>query len=213
MTSDSLLKRSELLDPRRTAVLVVDMQKLFTLARPEPMFPPVEGVLERLSRFIDQAVESGALIIRVQTLQPLETYSAVWRQQLGWGDRSPLDPADAGSAFHPGFEPRPGELVVTKHRYSAFFGTTLDSILRAQAVSTVIVAGLTTDVCVGSTARDAFQHEYSVITLSDCTAEVTRARHELGLQTLAANFGMVCTADEVVQLWSSASTRTEVSVV
>jgi len=91
---------------------------------------------------------------------------------------------------------------VTKHRYSAFFGTTLDSILRARGIRTVVVGGLTTDVCVGSTARDAFQHEYNVITLSDCTAELTQARHEAGLQTLAANFGVVCTADEVVQQWN-----------
>lgn len=113
-----------------------------------------------------------------------------------------MGPDEDGATFHPGFEPRPGDLHVTKHRYSAFFGTTLDSILRSRGIRTVVVAGLTTDVCVGSTARDAFQHEYNVITLSDCTAELTQARHESGLQTLAANFGMVRTSEDVAQCWS-----------
>ncbi len=111
-----------------------------------------------------------------------------------------------GAKFHPGFEPRPGEIHVTKHRYSPFFGTTLDAILRSRDIRTVIVAGLTADVCVSSTARDAFQREYNVITLSDCAAELTQARHESGLQTLAANFGVVCTSDDVVQRWRSQHT-------
>lgn len=78
----------------------------------------------------------------------------------------------------------------------------MDAILRSRGIRTVIVAGLTTDVCVSSTARDAFQREYNVVTLADCTAELTQARHESGLQTLAANFGVVRTSDEVVQQWS-----------
>ena len=66
----------------------------------------------------------------------------------------------------------------------------------------MVVGGLTTDVCVSSTARDAFQREYHVVTLADCTAELTQARHESGLQTLAANFGVVFTSDEVAPRWS-----------
>ena len=120
----------------------------------------------------------------------------------GGGDENRLAPEASGIAFHPGFEPHPGDTVVTKHRYSAFFGTPLDSILRRRGVRTVVVVGLTTDVCVGTTARDAFQHEYNVVTLSDCTAEVTRARHEAGLETLAARFGLVCTSDDVLRIWS-----------
>ncbi len=195
---------SELLDPQMTAVLVVDVQKWFTRARPAPMFPPLEGVLPRLQRFVDRAADAGVLIIRIQNVIPEETYSEVWRRQFraGWGGKSPLGPEEEGAKFHPGFEPRPGELHVTKHRYSAFFGTTLDAILRSRGIRTVIVAGLTTDVCVSSTARDAFQREYNVVTLADCTAELTQARHESGLQTLAANFGVVRTAEDVVQQWS-----------
>jgi ureidoacrylate peracid hydrolase len=200
---DRFREWSDLLDPRQTAVLAVDVQKFFTRARPAPMFPPLEDVLPRLRRFLDRTADAGVLVVRVQVVIGEETYSEVWRRQFraGWGSESPLGPGEEGTAFHPGFEPRPGDLHVTKHRYSAFFGTTLDSILRARGIRTVVVAGLTTDVCVSSTARDAFQREYHVITLADCTAELTQERHESGLQTLAANFGNVCTSDDVVQRW------------
>jgi ureidoacrylate peracid hydrolase len=201
---DRLREWSDLLDPRQTAVLVVDVQKWFTQPRPAPMFPQLEEVLPRLQRFLDRATDTGVLIIRVQLILPEETYSEVWRRQfrVGWGSKSPLGPEEEGTRFHPGFEPRPGDLLVTKNRYSAFFGTTLDSILRSRDVRTVIVTGLTTDVCVSSTGRDAFQREYNVITLSDCTTEVTQARHESGLQTLAANFGIVCSSDDILTGWS-----------
>ena len=80
-------------------------------------------------------------------------------------------------------------------------GTDLAALLRARGIRTVVLVGLTTDVCVGSTARDAFHHEFHTVTLSDCTAEKTLARHESGLATLAANFGRVCTSEEVLAAW------------
>jgi len=80
-------------------------------------------------------------------------------------------------------------------------GTDLAAWLRGEGVRTVVVAGLTTDVCVGSTARDAFQQEFHTVTLADCTAEQTLARHEAGLASLAACFGRVCTSGEVLEAW------------
>lgn len=197
---------SSLVDPRHSALLVVDVQRWFTRERPEPMFPPVEGVLTRLRSFIDEARAAGVQVVRIQNVIPNEIFSAVWQRQFraarGWSS-SPLTPESWGTAFLPGFEPLPGDLHVTKPRYSSFLGTSLETILRSQGIQTVLVGGLTTDVCVSSTSRDAFQREFNVVTLSDCTAEVTQARHESGLATLAANFGMVCSSDEVLAAWQT----------
>lgn len=194
---------ADLLAARRSAVLVVDVQRWFTRPRPSPMFPPLEAVLPQLQSFIDGARSAGALIVRVQAVIPDETYSEVWRRQFpSWGSTSPLGPEEEGTRFHPGFDPQPGDLVVTKHRYSAFFGTTLDSILRQRGIHAVVVTGPTTGVCVGTTARDAFQHEYNVVTLADCTSELGQERHEGELQNLAATFGTVCFSDDVLQLWN-----------
>jgi ureidoacrylate peracid hydrolase len=75
--------------------------------------------------------------------------------------------------------------------------------LRSRGIQTVLVGGLTTDVCVSSTSRDAFQLKFDVITLGDCTATGTQARHESELVTLAATFGMVCSSTDVLATWDA----------
>lgn len=75
-----------------------------------------------------------------------------------------------GVEIYPEISPQPGEQVIRKHRYSAFFGTDLDMILRGSGVDTVIIAGATTENCCHATARDAFFHDYKVVFLSDATA-------------------------------------------
>lgn len=65
--------------------------------------------------------------------------------------------------------PKPGEIVVKKHRYSGFYGTDLDIILRGWGIDTVIVSGVTTENCCHATARDALFRDYKVVFLSDAT--------------------------------------------
>ena len=174
---------SNLLDCRHTAVLVVDVQKRFTQRRRAPMFPALKQVLPRLQWFIKQAHDAGVLVVRIRAIQ--------------------FDDTNGALDFHPGFEPRPGDLLVMKRQYSAFFGTTLESILRDRHIGTVVLAGLKTNVCVGSTARDAFQRGFNVITLGDCTAANSQIGHEGEIHTLAEYFGMVCSSSDVAHCWSN----------
>ena len=75
-----------------------------------------------------------------------------------------------GVDIYPELAPAPGEHVIKKHRYSGFFGTDLDIILREWGVDTVIVSGTTTENCCHATARDAMFRNYRVVFLSDATA-------------------------------------------
>ncbi len=149
-------------DPHHTAVLVVDVQNLFVRF---PLEPPVEEVLPRLHRFIHAARTAGAMIVRIEAVVPDAMYSEVYQHQHGQPTTF-LAPGSDAAAFSPGFEPQPGDVVISKPRYSAFFGTPLETVLRSNGIRTVVVAGLTTDVCVSSTARDAFQRDFYTITLS-----------------------------------------------
>ena len=204
---------ADIVEPKRTAMLVVDVQRFFTRERPSPMYPPVEGVLERLRQFVDQCRERGVLVVRIQNVITDESAEGVWRRHFGerWQTPSQLGPDQPGTQFHPGFEPLPGDMVLTKPRYSSFHNTPLESLLRSGGIQTVIVGGLTTDVCVSATARDAFQHEFDVITLNDCTAEATQARHESGLATLAANYSTVCSSAEILEAWGATPVPTPAS--
>jgi len=83
--------------------------------------------------------------------------------------RAALVDGTAGIEIYPDLEPLAGEHVIKKHRYSAFFGTDLDIILREWGIETVIISGTTTENCCHATARDAMFRNYRVVFLSDAT--------------------------------------------
>jgi ureidoacrylate peracid hydrolase len=85
-------------------------------------------------------------------------------------NRDALVDGTPGVEIYPDLAPKPGEHVIKKHRYSGFFGTDLDIILREWGVDTVIISGTTTENCCHATARDAMFCNYRVVFLSDATA-------------------------------------------
>jgi len=92
--------------------------------------------------------------------------------------------------------PEQGDIVVSKHRYSGFFETELDAILKDLGVKSLVFAGCTTSVCVESTLRDAFYRDYRCVLLADCTAEPigsdsNRTNHEASLLVIETLFGWV----------------------
>ncbi len=189
-------------DPRRTAVLVVDVQPLFV----ETAEPSADEALLALTRFLFAAHEANVLRVFIRFMQadtPTDRWASLWREQFGDEFIDRAAPDSPAVAYSPGFEPEVGDLAITKDRYSAFRGTDLADQLRRRDIETVIVTGLTTDVCVSSTARDAFQLDFNTITLSDCCAADERARHEAALVTLGKVFGQVCTSDEIIAAWQS----------
>ena len=100
--------------------------------------------------------------------------------------------------------PEPGDHIVSKHRYSGFFQTELDGVLRGLGATHLLVTGCTTSVCVESTVRDAMFRDYSCIVLEDCTAEpigagLSRTNHEASLLVVETLFGWVSSAGAVCE--------------
>lgn len=186
--------------PRDTAVLVVDVQPMFTN---KTLIPPVDEVLPRLRRFLDGARNAGVLRVFIRSVIPEARWTEPWRQQFPPAVQVANAPGSPLTAYHADFEPEPGDLTLVKDRYSAFMSTNLETLLRERGIRTVVVMGLITDVCVSSTARDAFQLDFLAVTLSDCTATSTLARHEASLATIAGSFGRVCTSEEVLAAWQA----------
>jgi len=100
-----------------------------------------------------------------------------------------------------GIDARPGEEIVIKHRYSGFHNTNLDLVLRSRGIQTVILTGVATNVCVESTARDTYMHDYYLVFVSDGTATMSAAAHEATLANVDQFFGQVVTAGEIMQCW------------
>lgn len=193
---------ARLVDPRHTAVLVVDVQPVFT-DEDDPVLPV-------LRRFLDVAREAGVLRIFIRFVRadsPDERWRELWEEQCGADFVEMVAPQSPDAAFLSGFAPEAGDLEVTKDRYSPFICTDLAHQLRSRGIETVLVTGFSTDVCVSSTARDAFQLDFRTMTLSDCCGAAEPARHEAALETLGRRFGRVYTSDEVIAAWQTQQTE------
>ena len=93
------------------------------------------------------------------------------------------------------------EAIVTKHRYSAFHNTDLETILRANGIRTVVLSGCATNVCVETSAREAFLRDYYVVIAEDGTAGYALEKHESTLKTIDLYFGEVASIADVVSHW------------
>lgn len=184
------------LNPETTAAVVVDVQRLFTDMAAAPIEPPLSVVLPAIGKFVADGRRAGVSIVLVRTIIPADAHS---RSTVQWPEfmRAGMTPGAPGTDFDPCLNIQTADVEIVKRRYSAFFGTPLDEILRKRGIETVIVLGLTTNVCVQSTARDAWQHDYHTITLEDCCAEVGEGSHTMSLAWTSRNFGLVATSSEV----------------
>ncbi len=97
-------------------------------------------------------------------------------------------------------EPRPDEVVITKHKPSAFFGTDLTSILVLQGVDTLVVTGLTTSGCVRATVVDAFSYNYRVLVPIECVADRSQISHELSLFDMDSKYGDVVSLESLLAI-------------
>jgi ureidoacrylate peracid hydrolase len=111
----------------------------------------------------------------------------------------------------PELEPESGDIVIYKNRFSGFFETELDDVLRRRGTKYLIVTGCTTSVCVESTVRDAIFRDYSCVLLEDCMGEpigndLPRSNHEASLLTMQTLFGWVSDSEEFLKALASDQT-------
>jgi len=162
----------ESIDPARTALIVVDMENDFI--KPGASFEVAAGraMLPKLKEVIGFCRNAGIAVIYTT-----HVHRADGCDKGRFADIYPpiaegtglVDGTD-GIEIYGEIAPQPGEVIIKKHRYSAFFGTDLDIILRGLGTDTVIVTGVTTENCCHATARDAMFNGYRTAFLSDCTA-------------------------------------------
>jgi len=101
-------------------------------------------------------------------------------------------------------KPQSGDVVIYKTRFSGFYNTNLDAILKRRGVTMLIMTGCTTSICVESTIRDAMFRDYSTVLLSNCTAEplgheLPRSNHDASLLVVQTLLGSVSTSDDFIR--------------
>jgi ureidoacrylate peracid hydrolase len=136
--------------------------------------------------------------------------SDVWleqaaRRQGGGYTLSPVCQSGQRGAEYYGVRPEDTDIVVTKHRYDAFHGTDLDLILRSKGVRTVVLTGVSTHVCVETTARTAFVRDYYTVVVADGCAAYSVQEHEASLKVIDRFFAEVAVMDAIRPHWPAAA--------
>jgi ureidoacrylate peracid hydrolase len=202
--------------PEHTALVVVDVQNDFCapggmMDREGNDLEAVQEMAGALPRLIEEARTAGVLVVFVRNVyntEPNRYLSDVWleqaaRQRKGSYTVSAVCAPDSWEGdFYGDVQPLPGEPVVTKHRFSSFHNTDLETILRARSIRTVVLAGVASNVCVETSAREAFVRDYYVVFLSDGTATYSDAAHEATLRVIDQFFGQVARIEDVIACWA-----------
>ena len=221
------------IDPARAALIVIDMQNDFCavggmMSNEGFDVSEAQKTATRLPALITAARSAGVLVVFVRNVystspelgSPGENKRAnkylsdSWLEQAartrkGSYTRRPVCTEGSWEGdFYGDISPQPGEPVVTKHRYSAFHNTDLDSILRAHGTRTIVLTGVATNVCVETTAREGFVRDYYVVLVSDGTATYSPDDHAATLRNIDRFFGEVTSIADIVSVWSPASAST-----
>ncbi len=179
--------------PAKTALLNVDMQRCFVEDTPLAS-PDGPALVEKINALIRTCRETGALVVH--------TRGWMARDGSNHGVMAELVPpflvdlyteGTPAAELHDALDVAADDLIVNKTRYGAFHGTDLAQLLRQRGIDTVIVSGIATNICCETTAREASQHDFRVVFLSDGTA--TKEMNGVSAQDLqratVASIGMV----------------------
>lgn len=193
--------------PEHTAVIVVDIQNDFCaeegyIARRFGCDVDANAALADANvRLTDVARDAGALIVWVQAIYDPQYLSAPMLVKNGSANDTVRCAEGSWGADFYRVAPREGDLVVRKHRYSAFSGTPLDNLLRRRGVRTTVITGVATNICVESTLREGFNLGYYIVVPGDCVGSANQALHEATLQNVSFLLGDVVRADDLTALW------------
>jgi len=206
----------ELVDPRWSAVLAIDIQNDFCspqghFARYGKDVSSMAPAVSRMVDFLGRAQQMGlrTIFMRQASLPDARMDSPAWLRFKTRDGKAPdyTIPGTWGWNLVEGLQIRDSDWVVEKFRPDSFIGTHLDHILRTQGIQTVILCGTTTEGCVESTVRSASYHDYYTVVVSDAVASPNAGLHEGSLRFFRARYPTP-TADEVLGAVSMARART-----
>lgn len=175
-------------NPTRSALILIDMENGFVDPRGGHCIRFAQSTVPACVRALDLARSKGIPVFFVKRIYRADGSDVELTRYAAWkaGGRACI-PASAGpnSAQAPeGLRPRPGDYTIIKPRWSAFFQTELDLILRRLDVRTVILAGTTTPNCVRATCYDAIALEYNTVVLTDCCSSQTEEIQRVNLEDM-----------------------------
>lgn len=183
------------LESDHAALLVVDMQNYF-LAESAPAYLAAgEMIIPNVVKTIAAFRQGKRPVVFTRHVHHPDGLDA---GIMGWWWNDMIIDGTPDSEIHPDLAPLPNEKVILKHRYSAFYNTDLETILRAQKIEDLVICGVMTNLCCESTTRDAFYRDYRVFFPADGTATVSEEMHVATLVNLAYGFAVITEVNEII---------------
>lgn len=210
-------------DPDRTALLVIDMQRDFVYpggfgAALGNDTSPLLAAVEPIQRVLAAARATGLNVVhtreghRPDLADLAPSKKARGRLKSGIGDPGPMGRilvrGEQGHGIVDELTPLPSEPVVDKPGKGSFYATDLDAILHAKDIRYLVVTGVTTEVCVTSTVREANDRGYECLVLADCVASYFPNFHATAIEMIKAQggiFGWVAPSDQFLRVLSGES--------
>ena len=179
----------------KSALLVIDMQNFF-LDPASPTFTcggPV--ILPNIKSLIDIFREKSRPVIytcHVHHPEKLDAGIMEW-----WWNGMCIEDSEESKVYK-SIAPLKGEKIVYKHRYSSFYNTDLETVLRVLKIEDVVITGIMTNMCCESTARDAYYRDYRVFFPADATGSINEEMHLASLLNLSYGFAKITTTTEII---------------
>ena len=196
------------LEAKKTALVTVDMQSTFCAPGGPAEVPSARGIVPNINRLSAGLRRLGCPVIWVLHANSARNGRSDWplffdhvvAADVRTRTLESLEPGR--QQVWPELHSAAEDIVVVKNRYSALVpgSSTLERVVRALGVDTLLIAGTKTNVCCECTARDAMMLDYKVVMLSDCTAALSDEEHLATLENMIQQFGDVLTADEALAL-------------
>ena len=188
-----------LVQPGRAALLVIDVQKDFVK-------PPMQPMVDALAALLAEARAAGLFVVYVQNFvmrnglshTPAET---VRRGNVGLAMEVTVD-GTQGQEFVDDIAPQADDPVIRKLRLDSFYGTNLETVLRARKIETVLITGVATHGCVTGTSYAAQARDFNVIVVNDCVATWSDELHQSALRVLGGTMAGVVDSASLAGAWS-----------
>jgi nicotinamidase-related amidase len=196
--------------PSRTALINVDMQNCFVENSPIAA-PGGLQVLDRVNLLASKCRDAGILVIHARHVLRPDGSNAGILLQIPLVKQGIINRGSNSADFHKGLVIDQSDVILEKPRFGAFHGTDLELLLRSRGIDTVIVTGISTNVCCETTAREAAVRDFHVLFVGDATATFgagelsAEAIQKATCTTIDLIFGRVVTVDELVHSISVAN--------
>jgi nicotinamidase-related amidase len=182
-------------DFKSSCLMVVDMQNYFLDPQSPTFTPGGLAILSNVARLIKSFRKKKLPVIYTTHVHKSKELDG---GILGWWWEGMIMENTKEAEVYPDLAPRPGDKVICKHRYSAFYNTDLEIVLRCLKVTDLVITGVMTNLCCESTARDAYFRDYRVFFLMDATGTINEELHLATLKNLAYGFAYVTDTEEIL---------------